>query len=170
MMTTPVVLVGNAGGDIASGSDRNGKTWVRFGLAHSDRVKNGDRWEDGPTAWYQVAAFGALADNVLMTLQKGTPVIVAGTLTPKEYQTREGGKGLSLNVVADAIGVRIPEWTTQESQPASYGQQRPTQRRQEPEDDWSRPTNVQQAETIIPPGATRQEPWLEPTYQDDTPF
>lgn len=58
------------------------------------------------TNWIRVQAFGKRAEALGgLGLTKGSPVGVTGELRVREYDKREGGKGISVEVVAQDIAL-----------------------------------------------------------------
>lgn len=76
-----MVLRGRVGTEITLSRPENGegRTFCRFRMVvpRSRRRDNGE-WEDMDPLWYTVRAWGALAENMAMSLRKGQPVVVAG--------------------------------------------------------------------------------------------
>src|SRR5690554_3005443 len=68
-----------------------GTTLCSFRLACSERRLNREtqKWEDGPTNWFTVNAFRALATHAAQSLSKGDRVIVHGKLRIKSWQREE---------------------------------------------------------------------------------
>src|SRR5688572_30843160 len=78
---------------------------VNFGLACSKRRRNGDgNWEDLPPAFFDVQAWGWLAERV-MQLSKGSQVIVVGNLDFSTYE-KDGQKRNQVRVTASAVGTQ----------------------------------------------------------------
>lgn len=61
-------------------------TVLGFGLAFTPRKKDGDQWIDaGPTLWFDVSAWGDLADTYADKVQQGARVTVSGSLGSREH-------------------------------------------------------------------------------------
>ncbi len=67
-----------------------------------DRQTN--EWKDGDTVFLRCSVWRQYAENVAESLTKGTRVIVTGRLKVRQYETREGGKGTSVECDVDEIG------------------------------------------------------------------
>ncbi|WP_193312897.1 single-stranded DNA-binding protein [Georgenia subflava] len=83
----------------------SGKTFARFRVASTSRIRDSATGEfrDGDTVWFTVKAWKELAENILASLHKGTPVVLSGTLVSETWQSEQGER--SSNVVkVDAIG------------------------------------------------------------------
>lgn len=109
---------GNAGADAEIAYGQTGQARVTVNVAVTPRVKANGEWADGETAWYRVTHFGRDAEAIADQVRKGTTVVVAGRLTPRQYQTKAGEARTSLDVVADHLGV-IPR--AQAGRPAAGG-------------------------------------------------
>lgn len=100
-----VTISGNIGNDPVLSTTNTGLPVLNFRVGssagHWDR--NTGEWRDGGTSWYAVSAFGALAENARGSLNIGNPVLVTGRLRIKEWEN-DGRKGVSADIVADAIG------------------------------------------------------------------
>lgn len=80
------------------------KPWLRLRVATNRRIRNGDEWVDGPTSWYDVKLWDDFARNVALSMRKGDPVIVQGSLQIDEYTN---GSGVTLRtpvIHAHALG------------------------------------------------------------------
>lgn len=101
----------------------NGKPVATIRLATAERVKNPatGQWENGPTVFYTVRAWGNLAENVAEYLTKGARVVAEGRWREETWQTDEGPKSRIVLVATDLgpsmmfHGARIvrPERNTQ---------------------------------------------------------
>lgn len=103
---TQITIVGNAGSDAELRYTPSGQAVTNFSLAVTPRTfdRNSDQWIDGDTTWYRVNAWRTLAENVAETIQKGTRVIVMGSLELRQWEDTEGNTRSSLEVTADALG------------------------------------------------------------------
>ena len=80
-----------------------GNAWVSVRLAVSRRVKVNGEWES-ETDWYNLKAFGDIAENLASTVDKGNRVLVFGTLQTERYTTKEGEEREAQTIVADEVG------------------------------------------------------------------
>ena len=84
----------------------SGKAFANFTVAENYRKKNQNgEWEDSGTAFWRVTVFGYQAEAVADTLDKGMKVVVSGRGELREYTTKEGAQGKSLECVANHVGV-----------------------------------------------------------------
>ena len=98
-----------------------GKAFANFTVAENYRKKNQNgEWEDSGTAFWSVTVFGYQAEAVADTLDKGMKVVVQGRGELREYTTKEGAQGKSLECVANHVGV-VPR-APKNNQGGGFGQ------------------------------------------------
>ena|SRR5690554_1021401 len=79
--------------------------WTSLRIASTPRRRQADgQWTDGKTEWFEVKAWGELADNITKCVEKGHPVVVTGRLSTDEWRTNEGADRKNLVINAQAIG------------------------------------------------------------------
>lgn len=61
-------------------------------------------WADGPTSFVSVTCWRKLAENAALSLRKGEPVVVVGTLTVRQYDGKDGSPRTAVDVDATSIG------------------------------------------------------------------
>jgi single-strand DNA-binding protein len=85
---------------------RTGVPTVSMRLAWTPRRldRSTGEWADEPSSFASVRCFRKLAQNAAMSLRKGDPVIVTGTLRVREYEASDGSKRTSIDVLATSIG------------------------------------------------------------------
>lgn len=127
-----------------------GKAVASVRVAASESKKN-DRggYDDGDRIFANVSLWEADAEAAAEAgIEKGDPVLVSGVLFEREYETREGNKGKSLEVKFATIA-KIPPRQKQQGQ---------SQPRQQPAaDPWSTPTT------------SKPDPWGAPSVSSDEP-
>ena len=121
-MDNTVTLVGNLTRDPELRFTQSGQAVASFGLAVNRRYQQNGEWQE-KVSFFNVTAWGQLAENSASSLTKGGRVIVNGRLEQREYETREGDKRNVVEVVADEIGPSL-RWAT-----APGRAQRPPQHR-----------------------------------------
>lgn len=93
-----VTFQGWVGGDVTHRETQQGNVAnFRVGSTPRIRKRNGD-WVDGPTSWFSVSCWRALADHVRDSVHKGEPVLVHGRLRTDVW-TREDGQSSTTYVV-----------------------------------------------------------------------
>ena len=69
-------------------------------------------WVDGPTSWFSVTAWRALATNCAASLRRGERVVVQGRLRTRDWTSDEGRTGTSVEIDALAVGHDLTWGTT----------------------------------------------------------
>ncbi|MEO6469447.1 MAG: single-stranded DNA-binding protein, partial [Acidimicrobiia bacterium] len=87
---------------------------AKLGMAVSRRWQNKqtNEWEER-TSFFNIVAWGDMAENISDTLTKGARVIVNGRLEQRSWETEQGEKRSVVEVVADEIGPSL-RWATAE--------------------------------------------------------
>ncbi len=98
-----VAIAGNVGSaDVKKINGKNGETTVLdFSVAENLRTPKGDKI----TNWYRVSIFGKYAETMAKYIVKGTVVQVYGDLNPRLFDKRDGGQGLSLDIMNPVISL-----------------------------------------------------------------
>ncbi|OJU39749.1 MAG: hypothetical protein BGN97_00610 [Microbacterium sp. 69-10] len=106
MRNDTIVIAGNIGNDPTKNETRNGKAVINFrvGTSHNYVDQRTGEWVEGPTSWYNVSAFGNIAEHAKASLHRGDPVIVVGRLRIRDWEAGDGKKGREAEITADAIG------------------------------------------------------------------
>ena len=101
-----VIFTGNLTAAPEMKFSNSGKAFANFTVAENYRKRNQNgEWEDSGTAFWRVTVFGYQAEAVADTLDKGMKVVVQGRGELREYTTKEGAPGKSLECVANHVGV-----------------------------------------------------------------
>lgn len=95
-----VGIIGNIGND-AQVKDFNGKKYIAFNVAHSEKFKNQQGVETERTTWVSVLKPGEGA--IVNYLKKGTPVFVRGDLSFKQYQDNAHNWQVGVNCLAREV-------------------------------------------------------------------
>lgn len=111
-MTDIITLTGLVATEPRHITTTEGLPITTFRLASTQRRfdRSQERWIDGDTNWYTIAAFRHLAVNSSGSLKKGERVVVTGRLRIRDWTSGER-VGTSIEVEADAIGHDI-SWGT----------------------------------------------------------
>lgn len=101
----------------------SGTPSVRFSIAVNRRWQNKQtqEWEEA-TSFFDVTAYGALAENVANSFTRGDRVIVTGRLEQRSWETPEGDKRSVTEIVADEIGASISYATVSITKTAKPGE------------------------------------------------
>jgi single-strand DNA-binding protein len=99
-----VVLTGNLTRDPELRSTPNGMSVCSLRIASNTRRKDNStgEWGDKPN-YFSVTVWGAQGENCARFLSKGRPVCIDGRLEWREWQTQDGNKRESIEIVADAV-------------------------------------------------------------------
>jgi single-strand DNA-binding protein len=98
-----VIVIGNLGRDPEKRYTQDGRPVTRFSVAATTRRRERDgEWADH-TEWFSVTVFGRQAETLSERVTKGTRVYVEGRLESRQYETQNGAKGFSLDVVANEV-------------------------------------------------------------------
>ncbi len=74
-------------------------TVLNFSVAENFRDSKGEK----KTNWYRTAIFGRFADSMKDYIKKGTIVQVSGTLDVRQYDRKDGGAGVELNILNPSL-------------------------------------------------------------------
>jgi len=97
------IVVGNLGRDPEKRYTADGRPVTRFSVAATTRRRERDgEWADH-TEWFSITVFGRQAETLSERLTKGTRVYVEGRLESRQYETQNGQKGFSLDIVANEV-------------------------------------------------------------------
>ena len=125
-----ISFTGNATADAEIRFTAGGDAVANVTIAVTPRDKVDGQWVDGQAAFYRVAAWKQLGENVGNSVRKGDRVTVVGKLKPREFE-HNGEKRMSLDVTAEsvALDLRFATATAQRGNSSGGGggfqQQRP---------------------------------------------
>jgi single-strand DNA-binding protein len=99
-----VVITGNLTRDPELRSTPGGTSVCKLRVAVNSRRKDGQsgEWVDKPN-YFDVTVWGAQGENCANYLNKGRPVAVEGRLDWREWESREGGKRQSVEIIANSV-------------------------------------------------------------------
>jgi single-strand DNA-binding protein len=111
-MDNSVTVVGNLTRDPELRYTPSGQAVVRLGLAVNRRWQNRqtNEWEE-QVSFFNVTAWAQLAENVGECLTKGTRVVVSGRLEQRSWESPDGEKKSSVDIIADEIAPSL-KWAT----------------------------------------------------------
>ena len=99
-----VTFQGWVGNDVVHRETSQGNVAnFRVGSTPRIRKRNGD-WVDGPTSWFSVTCWRALADHVRDSVRKGEPVLVHGRLRADVWEREDGHSSVTYVVDASYVG------------------------------------------------------------------
>lgn len=103
MADSTITVVGNLTRDPELRFTTGGRGTANFGIAVSRRYQVNNEWQE-QTSFFNIVAWGTLAENAAATLSKGHRVIVTGRLEQRSYDDKEGQKKSIVEIIADEIG------------------------------------------------------------------
>lgn len=98
-MNNKVQLIGHLGSDPELKQVGEGKHVLRLNLATNERYRgaNGEAKEN--TEWHTVVAWNKQAERLATLVSKGSGLLVEGRLVHRSYETKDGQKRSSAEVV-----------------------------------------------------------------------
>lgn len=122
MSNSPVItIVGNLADDPELRFTASGKPVANFrvGVTEKFRTDSGE-WKERDTSWFAVQCWQQLAEHVAESLNRGSRVIVSGTMRQRSYEDKTGEKRYVWELHADAIGAEL-SYATAKIHKASRG-------------------------------------------------
>ncbi|WP_339916936.1 single-stranded DNA-binding protein [Yeosuana marina] len=98
-----VRLIGNVGEDPILTTLENGKTVAKFPLATNEHYKDAKGEKKTNTNWHNLVAWGKTAEIIDKYAEKGKEIAVAGKLTSRSYEDKDGVKRYVTEVVVNEI-------------------------------------------------------------------
>jgi single-strand DNA-binding protein len=80
----------------------NGTAVSKFSIAVNPYVPRGA--SEAPTEFYDIVAFGSLAENIVECVQKGDRVTAWGMMKLKTWTAQDGSERTALEIVAEGFG------------------------------------------------------------------
>lgn len=111
-MTATVTLIGNLTRDPELRFTPGGQAQTSIGIAVSRRYQKDGEWTE-QTSYFNIVAWGPLAEHAAASLTKGARIIATGRLEQRNYDTKDGDKRTVVELVADDIGAAL-RWATVE--------------------------------------------------------
>lgn len=109
-------------------------------VASSRKKNDAGEWVDDKSCWLNLVGFKKVAENMAETFVKGSLMVVVGRISTDEYETSNGEKRTSFNLVVDTIGPSI-QWDAARilkgERSGSSGGGQSSQQRPPAEDPWA---------------------------------
>lgn len=117
-MSNTTTLSGNLTRDPEIRYTKDGQASATFGLAVNRRwqPRGSDEWEEA-TSFFDVVCWRDLAENVALSLVKGSRVIVTGRLDQRTWETDGGERRSRVEVTADDVGPSLRFTTAEVTRP-----------------------------------------------------
>lgn len=97
-----IIITGNVTKDPEMRFTQGGKGICTFSVATS-----WGRDDNKQTTYHDVKVFGDMAENVCASITKGVRVTVHGRLDKQSYERKDGGKGMSVEIVAESVALDV---------------------------------------------------------------
>ena len=97
-----VILLGRLTRDPELRYAASGTAVTTFGLAVTNRFKQGDEWKEEP-CFVNIVVFGRSAENCSEYLGKGNLVLIDGRLNYRKWEAEDGQTKSKLEVVATSV-------------------------------------------------------------------
>jgi len=107
------MIAGNTGQDPEVRTTDSGMKIAKISIAVNEYRKNENGEKQEETTWFNVVAFGKLADLVESYVKKGSKLLVIGRLKKKQYTDQEGNERLFVETIADEIEFLSPKNQTE---------------------------------------------------------
>jgi len=99
-------IIGNATRDPEMRTTTNGQQVVTFGVATNERWKDkATNTDKERTEFHNVVVWGALAEEIGRGVRKGGRVIVSGRVQTRSWETKDGAKRYTTEVIADSVSL-----------------------------------------------------------------
>jgi single-strand DNA-binding protein len=99
-----ITVLGNIGRDPEMRYTPTGTAVTEFSVAVSNGTRNPQTGEwTNESDWYRVTVWGSRAEKVAESFTKGNNVFVQGRFKTRNYTTRDGRAGTSLEITADTV-------------------------------------------------------------------
>lgn len=98
-----VMIIGHLGRDPEMRYTPSGKPVTTFTMAVSRSWNSGDGERHTETEWFNIVAWGNLAETCKQHLSKGQLVYIEGRLQTRKWEDKEGQKHSSVEVVANEM-------------------------------------------------------------------
>ena len=113
-MTSNLTIVGNLTKDPELRFTPAGQATATFGVAVNRRWQNHqtNAWEE-TTSFFDVVAWGTLAENLADSLRRGDRVVVEGRLDQRSWENNQGEKRSKIEITANEVAPSL-RWATVE--------------------------------------------------------
>jgi len=91
----------------------SGNAAVKFSIAVNKRRKGKDGEYEESTSFFDVQAYGTLAENLANSVTKGNRIVVTGEIEQRSWDDKEGNKRSTVEITAFEAGPSL-RWATAE--------------------------------------------------------
>jgi len=110
--TATVGLVGKLATDPELRFSQNGKPYARTKLTVETPIVPGDWKGEKRSDWYDVIAFGSLAENLCESVKRGDRVVVTGRHETETWTGKDGTERATEKIICDGLGPDLRFVTT----------------------------------------------------------
>ncbi len=103
-MLNKVLLIGRLTGDPVIRYLPSGSPVTEFGVAWNRRYRVGEEWRE-ESHFFDVKAYGRLAEDLAARLSRGYQVIIEGRLTQDRWTGQDGKSYSKVRIVAEAVRI-----------------------------------------------------------------
>ncbi|MFN3870704.1 MAG: single-stranded DNA-binding protein [Aquificaceae bacterium] len=103
-MLNRVIIIGRLVKDPAIRYFTSGTQLVEFSIVYSRRYMVGETWKE-ERHFFDVRAYGKLAESISTRLSKGYTVVIEGRLVQDRWQDKEGNARSRVRILADAVRI-----------------------------------------------------------------
>lgn len=103
-MLNRVILIGRLTRDPVIRFLPSGTQLVEFSIAYNRRYMVGDIWKE-ESHFFDVKAYGKLAEKIGANISKGYTVVIEGRLVQDRWEDREGKIQSKVRIVAEAVRI-----------------------------------------------------------------
>lgn len=103
MSMNKITIIGNLGRDPEMRYTPSGNAVTGFSVATNRRYRGQDGQQREETEWFNISAWGRLAEITNQYLSRGSQVYVEGRLSSRMYQSQNGETRVSLDVFATEV-------------------------------------------------------------------
>ena len=113
-MTSNLTIVGNLTKDPELRFTPTGQATASFAVAVNRRWQNRqtNEWEEA-TSFFDVVAWGSLAENLADSVHRGDRVVVEGRLDQRSWENNQGEKRSKIEITANEVAPSL-RWATGE--------------------------------------------------------
>lgn len=98
-----VFVIGHLGKDPEVRFTGSGTAKASFSIAATEKWTDGNGQKQEHTEWFNVVAWGKLAETCGQYLNKGRPALVEGKMRTRTYDDKDGNKRYITELVADKV-------------------------------------------------------------------
>lgn len=108
-MSSKVTINGRLTRDPELRFTNGGKAVAQFSVVTSRRYKDNQtqEWKESDTSFWDITAFGDMAENICESCQKGSQVIVTGAMRQETWVDKEDKERRAWRVLADDVALSV---------------------------------------------------------------